>query len=93
MIGKCANPACRARFDHRVGGKFFRFHLPESVEFDSRSGFEVQTHNTHNVVHYWLCPICSKMFSLTCNDDGRVILRLAEQEFATQPAPHELTAA
>lgn len=82
MIAKCANPACRARFDHRVGGKFFRFHLPENPAL----GDAGETHNTHNVIHYWLCPLCSKIFSLVCAEDGRILLNLLEQEFFAEPA-------
>lgn len=87
MIAKCANPACRARFDYHVGGRFFRFHLDESAE--AAAGI----HNTHNVVHYWLCPTCSKMFSLAKGDDSKVILRLREQEIECVPSEHSLTAA
>jgi hypothetical protein len=89
MIAKCANPACRSRFDHRVGGKFFRFHLPEPAQPDASA----PVHNTHNVVHYWLCPVCSRIFSLACDDHGKVVLRLVEQEFIAAPPQHAFTAA
>jgi hypothetical protein len=78
VIAKCANPACLSLFDHRVGGKFFRFHLPDDpAERDAQ-----QIHNTHNVVHYWLCPLCSKLFSLISQEEGHVLLRNLEREFA-----------
>jgi hypothetical protein len=77
MITQCANATCRTRFDYHVGGKFFRFHLTE-IEV---SGFPDATHNLHNVIHYWLCPICSKMFTLVHVETGKVVLRLLSRHF------------
>ena len=92
MIAKCANPACHARFDHRIGGKFFRFHLPAAAAGDGQ-----QLHNTHDVVHYWLCPLCSKMFTLVSQEEGRVVVQILEREFApaasSDPRHLQLTAA
>jgi hypothetical protein len=34
MIAKCANPACMVGFDHRIGGKFFRFQVTEVEVFE-----------------------------------------------------------
>lgn len=93
VIARCANPACCARFDHRIGGKFFRFHLPESCPSEATG----QIHNTHNVVHYCLCPLCSKIFTLASHEADRVVLHLLEQEFAHDAPPDashlQLTAA
>jgi hypothetical protein len=89
MIAKCANPACRVVFDHHIGGKFFRFRLTE-VEVLEIAG---ATQNAHHVIHYWLCPLCNKIFSLTHVESGKVVLRLVEQEFSDPPPQHELTAA
>ena len=75
MITQCANSACRTRFDHHVGGKFFRFHLTETEV----SVFPDATHNLHN--DYWLCPICSKMFTMVHVDTGKVVLHLVSPEF------------
>ena len=88
MIATCANPSCCARFDHHIGGKFFRFHLTE-VEVFEISG---ATQNAHHVIHYWLCPFCAKIFFLTHVERGKVVLRLVEQEFSDLPTQHELTA-
>ena len=77
MITQCANSACQTRFDYHAGGKFFRFHLTD-IEV---SVFADATHNLHDVVHYWLCPICSKMFTVVHVDTGKVVLRLVSQEF------------
>ena len=89
MIAKCANPACRTRFDYHVGGKFFRFHLTETEV----SVIPDATQNVHKVIHYWLCPICSRMFSLVHADTGKVVLRLLGQEFEVAAPQHQLTAA
>ena len=75
MITQCANSTCRTCFDYHVGGKFFRFHL---TEIDV-SVFPDATHNLHNVVYYWLCPICSKMFTLV--HVAEVVLRLVSRNF------------
>jgi hypothetical protein len=89
MIAKCANPACLVPFDHSIGGKFFRFRLTE-VEVPEIPG---ATQNFHHVIHYWLCPLCAKLFSLIHVESGKVVLRLVEQEFSHPPPQHELTAA
>jgi hypothetical protein len=89
MIAKCANPSCQVDFDQQIGGKFFRFHLTE-VEVFEISG---ATQNAHHVIHYWLCPLCAKIFFLTHVESGKVFLRLVEQEFSEPPPQQELTAA
>jgi len=89
MLAKCANPACRTRFDYHIGGKFFRFHV-DAVEVQEIPG---ATQNAHQVIHYWLCPVCAKIFSLTHIEDGKVILRLVEDEFTSPPPEHEVAAA
>jgi hypothetical protein len=40
---------------------------------------------------YWLCPVCSKMFSLIHVETGKVVLRLLEQESEVATAPDQLT--
>ena len=91
MITRCANSACRTSFDYHVGGKFFRFHLTETEP----SVFLGVTHNLHNVVHYWLCPTCSKMFTLVHVDTGNIVLRPARQGSEEAGSQHQfqLTAA
>ena len=88
MIAQCANSACRTRFDYHIGGKFFRFHVTETEV----SVFPDPRHNPHNVVHYWLCPICSKMFTLVHVGSGKVVLRLVSQEFEVTAPQHRMTA-
>jgi hypothetical protein len=89
MIAKCANPACRIRFDHNIRGKFFRFRLTEVEVFEIPGA----TVNDHHIIHYWLCPPCAKIFSLTHLESGKVALRLVEQDFPGPPPQHELTSA
>lgn len=89
MISKCANPACRIGFDHLIGGRFFRFRLTEA-EVHVIPG---ATQNAHHVIHYWLCPACSKLFSLSHVGTGKVILCLLEQEFEVAPPQDQLSAA
>jgi hypothetical protein len=89
MIAKCANPVCRTDFDHLIGGRFFRFRLMEA-EVPIIPG---ATQNAHHVIHFWLCPICSNMFSLGHVGTGNVVLRPLEQEFEVAPPQDQLTAA
>jgi hypothetical protein len=89
MIAKCANSACCVTFDHRIGGKFFRFHLTDIDVLEIPGA----TPNDHRVIHYWLCPLCAKTFCLTHVESGRVIVRLLGQECFGPPLQHELTAA
>jgi len=89
MIAKCANPACRTSFDHLIGGRFFRFRLTET----ELSVIPGATQNAHHVIHYWLCPVCSKMFCLIHVETGKVVLRLLEQEFEVAPPQDQLSAA
>jgi hypothetical protein len=89
MIAKCANPACRTRFDHHIGGKFFRFCLTEAEV----SIIPDATQNPHNVIHYWLCPVCSKLFSLVHAETGKVILRVVDQQLEISSALDQPTAA
>lgn len=89
MIAKCANPACCTGFDHLIGGRFFRFSLTEA-EVPVIPG---ATPNAHQVIHYWLCPVCSNKFSLSHVETGKVVLRLLEQESEGTPPQDQLTAA
>jgi hypothetical protein len=89
MITNCANPACRTSFDHRIRGTFFRFRLMEAEVLVIPEA----THNAHQVIHYWLCPVCSKIFSLSHVETGKVVLRFREQGFEVAPPQVLLTAA
>ena len=89
MIAKCANRACGVRFDHHIGGRFFRFYLLEAELFEIPGA----TQNAHHVIHCWLCPACAKIFSLTHVEDRRVVIQLVELEFSDLPPRRELTAA
>lgn len=59
MVSKCANPSCRAKFDHREG-RLFRF--PKRPVEDGRPA------NTHSVQHFWLCGRCFRAYLLEYHD-------------------------
>lgn len=65
MISQCANPVCSTRFDHRRGS-LYRF--PKCRRKDGRP------ENTHSVQHFWLCASCSKMYSLTYDENSGVTI-------------------
>jgi len=72
MLTHCANSSCRAAFDYRLGGMFFRFtkrvaKLQHSQEASSPI-------RTHDVEHFWLCGQCSKTHTLICTDGAGVQL-------------------
>lgn len=73
---KCANPACPVLFDWhkggKLGGKFFRFQQPLSRPPQSHS--DQATTGIHGVKHFWLCELCSHLFTLVAEGKG-VILR------------------
>ncbi len=88
MFAKCANPACPTRFDHRLGGKFFRFRRSDGEVSD------LPTHNrSHNVMHYWQCARCSQVFSLTYMEGRGVPLKLVGEELAAETKQDQFAAA
>ena len=66
MISKCANPDCAISLDYWQG-RFFRFHknYPEGAE----------PVNTHSVQHFWLCKLCSGLYTLECRRNVGVVIR------------------
>ncbi len=92
MIGKCANPACPAYFDHRIGGKFYRFRRQEDATKDEEVG-EMTPRNSHNVEHFWLCPRCCHVFTLVYIEGRGVLLRLLGKEVSADASREILTAA
>jgi hypothetical protein len=67
MFSLCANPDCRAPFDHGHG-RFFRFRQ------NSQQMPSVQ--NSHSVQHHWLCDSCSKTYTLDYREAIGVLLSL-----------------
>lgn len=66
MITACANPDCKAAFDYRGQGRFFRFHK------DAVAG---ETPNTHCIQHFWLCGECCQTFTLEYQDGAGVLIK------------------
>jgi len=56
MLSRCANPKCATPFEYHLGGKFYRFHQGGRAPHSER--------NTHEVVHFWLCPCCAEIYAL-----------------------------
>jgi len=71
MFSRCANSKCARPFDYHIGGKFYRFRQDVRAPECER--------NTHEVVHFWLCPHCAEIYAL--DFDGTHCLLI-------QPAGH-----
>ena len=67
MISKCGNPACAIPLDYRQG-RFFRFRK------NHLAGAEPV--NAHSVQHFWLCGPCSAIYTLECQRDVGVVIKL-----------------
>ncbi|MGA8271113.1 MAG: hypothetical protein WB919_06095 [Candidatus Sulfotelmatobacter sp.] len=75
MLGKCANPMCRALFRKLGSGKLFAF---ESVTADKSPSIIPETSNAQmgrSPVFFWLCETCSLIFTLGLDADGRLTLQ------------------
>jgi hypothetical protein len=92
MIAKCANPACPTRFEHRLGGKFFRFRREPSSQGEVE-GFAGARSPSHNVEHFWLCARCCQVFTLVYVEGQGVVLRLSRVELSADASREILTAA
>jgi hypothetical protein len=74
MLGKCANPVCRALFRKLGRGKLFAF---ESVTIAKSADI---TSNTSNIktgrspVFFWLCDSCSSTLTLGLDAGGQLTL-------------------
>jgi hypothetical protein len=67
LFDKCANGRCAEAFDYRKG-RLFRF------QYKLRN---VEAGTGHAVVHFWLCPKCSKVYTLEYREkSGVAVLRL-----------------
>jgi hypothetical protein len=85
MLNHCANSCCRAAFDYRLGGMFFRF--TKQVAKLQHSQEASSPNRTHDVQHFWLCGQCSKTYTLISTDGAGVQLRPVASE-----APAQITA-
>jgi hypothetical protein len=66
-----ANPACPTRFRWNAGGRFFRSRLEPAQTTDPQS-------DRPPVEHYWLCEVCSHLFTLVCDQQLGVVLKVGE---------------
>jgi hypothetical protein len=89
---KCANPACPTAFHWTGGGKFFRFR-PDPVSASGSNPTADSPGGIHGVKHYWLCERCSNVFTLVCDEEHGVTLKLLWQELSDPEAHKELSAA
>jgi hypothetical protein len=66
MISRCANAECLTSFgDYRLG-RLFRFH--QSHPKGSAPA------NTHSVTHFWLCSVCSDIYTLEYREDRAIVM-------------------
>jgi hypothetical protein len=78
MLTHCANSSCRAAFDYRLGGLFFRFTKREArLQLSQEAS---SPNRTHEVEHFWLCGKCSKTHTLIWADGAGVQLRAVAPE-------------
>ena len=71
MLGKCANPVCRAVFRKLGSGKLFTFELivtAKSVADESNA------QKIRGPVFFWLCKSCSLIFTLALDNSGQLML-------------------
>ena len=86
---KCANPACPTAFHWLEGGKFFRFR-PGDAALNSSPSVTDSASNLRGVKHFWLCERCSHIFTLACDSESGVVLKLLWPEFPLTEARKEL---
>jgi len=89
---KCANPACPTAFHWTGGGKFFRFR-PDPVSGNGNDSGADSPGGIHGVRHYWLCELCSHVFTLACEEGYGVTLKVLWPELPVAEAHKELSAA
>lgn len=88
---KCANPACPTAFNWTGGGKFFRFR-PGDVSAGVKNTAPDSPANLHGVRHYWFCERCSQTFTLVCEENRGVVLKVLWPEFPVPEGHKELSA-
>jgi hypothetical protein len=89
---KCANPACPTAFHWMGGGKFFRFR-PDPISVNEKNKTPDSPGGIHGVRHFWLCELCSHVFTLVYDEKHGVTLKLIWPEFATRENEKEMSAA
>lgn len=90
---KCANPACPAQFQWRAGGKFFRFRDTNSSNGAKIPNTPSERVHSYGVKHYWLCDVCSRVYTLAyCDERGVVVKHRQVALFAKETGKHSSAA-
>jgi hypothetical protein len=66
MISQCANSECLTSFGDYRRGRLFRFH-----QIHPKGGAPV---NSHSVRHFWLCSVCSDIYTLEYRECRAVLV-------------------
>jgi hypothetical protein len=66
MFSKCANAECLTSFGDYRRGRLFRFH--QSHPKGSAPA------NTYSVAYFWLCSVCSGIYTLEYREGGAVLV-------------------
>jgi hypothetical protein len=90
---KCANPACRASFHWLSGGKFFRFRGSQVSGAAENLNAISAPANSHRVKHFWLCEMCSQVYTLAYCEEHGVVIQARLSALATSEDPNEVAAA
>jgi hypothetical protein len=71
VLGKCANPACDAKFQYLHVGKLFAVEYPYSQPNGAIPGSKFVSRRDR-LRYFWLCPICSQTLTIQASRDGGV---------------------
>lgn len=87
---RCANPGCGDVFKWLAVGTFFRFPA-NGTSLDGASVVS-ETHNLHEVKHFWLCERCSHIHTLHFDRERGVIVQALSTEFSSAEQPKTIPA-
>ena len=75
MLGKCANPVCRALFRKLGSGKLFAFESVTGAKSANAASSASGIKTDRSPVFFWLCKTCSLTFTLGLNTEGQLMLQ------------------
>lgn len=75
MLGKCANPVCRALFRKLGSGKLFAFESVTGAKSANIASRTTGTKTLRSPVFFWLCQTCSSTFTLGLDAQGELMLQ------------------
>ena len=87
---KCANPACPAAFHWLAGGTFFRFRDSQLSVAAENLAVISSPADSATVKHFWLCHLCSQVFTLGYYPEHGVVI---EAPWPTLPTSADSKAA